>query len=93
MLAVPVELLASAILVVNNVRDLAIDRRAGKRTLAVRLGRTRARGSCVCSSRHKRCRDFDASMVSAAPIRTQCCVVSCLALGSRVVCGAGRSGP
>src|SRR6478736_1002571 len=42
-LAVPVGLLASAILVVNNVRDLETDRRAGKRTLAVRLGRDRAR--------------------------------------------------
>jgi 1,4-dihydroxy-2-naphthoate polyprenyltransferase len=43
-LAVPVGLLASAILVVNNVRDLETDRRAGKRTLAVRLGRSRTRG-------------------------------------------------
>ena len=43
-LAVPVGLLAAAILVVNNVRDLETDRRAGKRTLAVRLGRHRARG-------------------------------------------------
>src|SRR4051812_27643726 len=42
-LAVPVGLLASGILVVNNVRDLETDRRAGKRTLAVRLGRTRVR--------------------------------------------------
>jgi 1,4-dihydroxy-2-naphthoate octaprenyltransferase len=42
-LAIPVGLLASAILVVNNVRDLETDRRAGKRTLAVRLGRQRAR--------------------------------------------------
>jgi 1,4-dihydroxy-2-naphthoate polyprenyltransferase len=42
-LAVPVGLLASAILVVNNVRDLETDRRAGKRTLAVRLGRRRTR--------------------------------------------------
>jgi 1,4-dihydroxy-2-naphthoate octaprenyltransferase len=42
-LAVPVGLLASAILVVNNVRDIDSDRRAGKRTLAVRLGRDRAR--------------------------------------------------
>jgi 1,4-dihydroxy-2-naphthoate octaprenyltransferase len=38
-LAVPVGLIASAILVVNNVRDIDTDRRAGKRTLAVRLGR------------------------------------------------------
>jgi 1,4-dihydroxy-2-naphthoate octaprenyltransferase len=42
-LAVPVGLLATAILMVNNVRDLETDRRAGKRTLAVRLGRERAR--------------------------------------------------
>jgi 1,4-dihydroxy-2-naphthoate octaprenyltransferase len=42
-LAVPVGLLASAILVVNNVRDLETDRRAGKRTLAVRLGRPATR--------------------------------------------------
>jgi 1,4-dihydroxy-2-naphthoate octaprenyltransferase len=46
-LSVPVGLLASAILVVNNVRDLETDRRAGKRTLAVRLGRERARGLFV----------------------------------------------
>jgi 1,4-dihydroxy-2-naphthoate octaprenyltransferase len=42
-LAVPVGLIASAILVVNNVRDLETDRRADKRTLAVRLGRARTR--------------------------------------------------
>jgi 1,4-dihydroxy-2-naphthoate octaprenyltransferase len=42
-LAVPVGLIASGILVVNNVRDLETDRRAGKRTLAVRLGRARTR--------------------------------------------------
>ena len=42
-LAVPVGLLASSILVVNNVRDIESDRRAGKLTLAVRLGRERAR--------------------------------------------------
>jgi 1,4-dihydroxy-2-naphthoate octaprenyltransferase len=41
-LGVPVGLLAAAILVVNNVRDIETDRRAGKRTLAVRLGRERA---------------------------------------------------
>ncbi len=41
--AVPVGLLASAILVVNNVRDMETDKRAGKRTLAVRLGRGRTR--------------------------------------------------
>jgi 1,4-dihydroxy-2-naphthoate octaprenyltransferase len=42
-LGVPVGLVASAILVVNNIRDMDSDRRAGKRTLAVRLGRERAR--------------------------------------------------
>jgi 1,4-dihydroxy-2-naphthoate octaprenyltransferase len=42
-LSVPVGLLAAAILVVNNVRDMDTDKRAGKRTLAVRLGRDRTR--------------------------------------------------
>ncbi len=42
-LAVPVGLLAAAILVVNNVRDRDTDARAGKRTLAVRLGHRGAR--------------------------------------------------
>jgi 1,4-dihydroxy-2-naphthoate octaprenyltransferase len=36
--AVPVGLLAVAILVANNLRDIPSDRAAGKRTLAVRLG-------------------------------------------------------
>ena len=38
--AVPVGALATAILVVNNLRDRPTDARVGKRTLAVRLGRT-----------------------------------------------------
>jgi 1,4-dihydroxy-2-naphthoate polyprenyltransferase len=42
-LSVPVGLLAAAILVVNNVRDIDTDRRAGKRTLAVRIGREKSR--------------------------------------------------
>ncbi len=42
-LAVPVGLLAAAILVVNNFRDVDTDGRSGKRTLAVRLGRDRTR--------------------------------------------------
>jgi 1,4-dihydroxy-2-naphthoate polyprenyltransferase len=42
-LSVPVGLLAAAILVVNNIRDIDTDRRVGKRTLAVRLGRNNTR--------------------------------------------------
>ena len=41
--AIPVGLLASAILVVNNLRDIATDEAAGKRTLAVKLGEARTR--------------------------------------------------
>lgn len=40
--AIPVGALATAIIVVNNLRDRGTDVRAGKRTLAVRLGRTGA---------------------------------------------------
>ncbi len=42
-LSLAVGFLVTAILVVNNVRDLDTDRRAGKRTLAVRIGRRRTR--------------------------------------------------
>jgi 1,4-dihydroxy-2-naphthoate octaprenyltransferase len=48
--ALPVGLLACAILVANNLRDIATDAGAGKRTLAVRLGPARTRvlyWSCV----------------------------------------------
>jgi len=40
--AIPVGSLATAILVVNNLRDIETDRVAGKRTLAVRFGRSGA---------------------------------------------------
>src|SRR5690606_29552166 len=43
LLSIPVGFLSTAILVVNNLRDIETDRRAGKRTLAVRLGRDRTR--------------------------------------------------
>jgi 1,4-dihydroxy-2-naphthoate octaprenyltransferase len=42
-LSLAVGFLATAILVVNNVRDIDTDQRAGKTTLAVRLGRERSR--------------------------------------------------
>jgi len=42
-LSLAVGCLATAILVVNNARDIDTDRRAGKMTLAVRLGRQRTR--------------------------------------------------
>jgi 1,4-dihydroxy-2-naphthoate octaprenyltransferase len=43
LVALPVGALATGILVVNNLRDLDTDRAAGKRTLAVRLGRSGTR--------------------------------------------------
>lgn len=45
--AVPVGLLVTAILAVNNVRDISTDRVAGKRTLAVRIGRRATRAQYV----------------------------------------------
>ncbi len=42
-LSVAVGFLSTAILVVNNIRDIDSDRRAGKNTLAVRIGRGRTR--------------------------------------------------
>jgi 1,4-dihydroxy-2-naphthoate polyprenyltransferase len=42
-LSAPIGLIAAAVLVVNNTRDIDTDRRARKRTLAVRLGRERSR--------------------------------------------------
>jgi len=45
--SVPIGLLAVALLVVNNLRDIPGDTVAGKRTLAVRLGDARTRGLYV----------------------------------------------
>jgi len=42
-MSIAIGLLSTAILVVNNVRDIDTDRRAGKITLAVRIGRERSR--------------------------------------------------
>lgn len=53
LLAIPVGLLTTNILVVNNYRDVATDRAAGKRTLAVRFGEGFAR------------RQFDLSLLVA----------------------------
>jgi 1,4-dihydroxy-2-naphthoate octaprenyltransferase len=46
-LAVPVGLLACALLMVNNLRDIPTDSAVGKRTLAVRLGARRSRNLLV----------------------------------------------
>jgi 1,4-dihydroxy-2-naphthoate octaprenyltransferase len=46
-LAVPVGLLACALLMVNNLRDIPTDTAVGKRTLAVRLGAQRSRALLI----------------------------------------------
>lgn len=46
--AIPVGLLATALLVVNNLRDIDTDRRAGKNTLAVRTGAKLTRAFYAC---------------------------------------------
>ena len=45
--SLPTGALVAGLMLVNNVRDLASDRAAGKRTLAVRLGDARARATYV----------------------------------------------
>jgi 1,4-dihydroxy-2-naphthoate octaprenyltransferase len=45
--SIPIGLLATALLVVNNLRDIPGDTQSGKRTLAVRLGDQRTRGLYV----------------------------------------------
>jgi len=53
LLAVPVGLLATAILVINNLRDLETDARAGKRTLVVIVGTVSGRrlfGLLICGA-------------------------------------------
>ncbi len=61
--AVPVGLLATAILAVNNLRDRESDARAGKRTLAVRLSERAARR-------------YTAGLVVAAPLALVACVAA-----------------
>jgi 1,4-dihydroxy-2-naphthoate octaprenyltransferase len=61
--ALPVGALATAILVVNNLRDLEGDARAGKRTLAVRLG---ARATRV----------YYAGLLAAAPLAVAAAVLA-----------------
>ena len=84
-LAVPVGLLASAILVVNNVRDLETDRRAGKRTLAVRLGRERTRVLYVAMV-GGRVRDRAAAVAARLAVAVAAAVAARRAAG-----GAGRA--
>ncbi len=45
LLGIPIGMLAAAILVANNLRDIDTDARVGKRTLAVLLGRARTQAS------------------------------------------------
>ena len=47
-LSVPIGLLGAVVLLVNNIRDVDTDGRSGKRTIAVRLGRERARTLFAC---------------------------------------------
>ncbi|WP_420450056.1 1,4-dihydroxy-2-naphthoate polyprenyltransferase [Candidatus Palauibacter sp.] len=68
--------LVTAILVVNNLRDRATDAAAGKRTLAVRLGRT---GTCV---------EYSLLLVVAAAIPPAGAVAGLWPAGALLACAA-----
>ena len=94
-LGVPVGLLAAAILVVNNVRDIETDRRAGKRTLAVRLG-PRARGQRLPGHARGRLRHVARHRGRGQPRRRGSCCRSCRfrwRSRSRRALAAHRDGP
>ena len=91
-LAVPVGLLAAAILVVNNMRDIDTDRRAGKRTLAVRLGRERAR-ACSWPMRGARVPCPGGDLRSPAACRPGCCCRSPRCRSRRRSCAPSAPAP
>ena len=95
-LSVPVGLLAAAILLVNNIRDADTDRRAGKRTLAVRLGRDGARAlfvGCIVIAYLRRARSWRSS--AAASRRWSCwrCCRSRWRCRSCAWCASAPTGP
>jgi 1,4-dihydroxy-2-naphthoate octaprenyltransferase len=99
--AVPVGLLACALLVINNLRDIPSDTLAGKRTLAVVLGDHRARllyTACVvlpfCAAAAMAAvapftlLAFAAAPFAAAPVR----LVRGGAAGPRLIAALGQTG-
>ncbi len=72
--AVPVGLLATALLVVNNLRDIPTDGPAGKNTLAVRLGAVRTR------TLYAACVTVGIALSAAAAVRRPLALIALLAL-------------
>jgi 1,4-dihydroxy-2-naphthoate polyprenyltransferase len=86
--AVPVGLLACALLVVNNLRDIGTDTTAGKRTLAVMLGDQRSRllyGACALLP-------FCAAIAPARPLALLTLAVAPLALAPVRLVASGAAG-
>ena len=87
--AIPMGAVASAVLVLNNIRDIETDRVAGKMTLSVRLGRRGSRGLVVLLLALA----FAAPVVAAATrMAGPAVLLSLLAvpLGLAVLRGSGR---
>jgi 1,4-dihydroxy-2-naphthoate octaprenyltransferase len=89
--AVPAGLLACALLMVNNLRDIRSDTLAGKRTLAVRLGDARSRTGYVLAVLLAFC--FAALIAISRPLTLLTAVVLPLAWVPVRAVRSGASGP
>jgi 1,4-dihydroxy-2-naphthoate octaprenyltransferase len=91
--AIPVGLLATAILVANNIRDIATDRESGKMTLAVRLGRSRTRLLYQALIVFAFAADIAVAGVSGSPAPLLAMIAASLAVQPSMLIATAEDGP